>query len=100
RTGGVASWARAGPATASISRARNGSLMGRTLVRRDLTGAKAHPAMRLAADQTQRQGGDVLHAAGDDVALAVRHQAQRQQLVAQEVVEGVHVAGDDAQDVV
>src|SRR5690606_20659741 len=46
------------------------------------------------------QGGDVLHAAGDDVAFAVRDDAEAQQLLAQELVEGVHVRGDDAQHIV
>jgi hypothetical protein len=34
------------------------------------------------------------------VALAVRDDAQGQQLLAQELVEGVHVGGDDAQHIV
>ena len=54
----------------------------------------------MRADQAERNRGRVLHRADDDAALDVGDQAQRQDLLAQEVVEGMHVAGDDAQLVV
>ena len=53
-----------------------------------------------ATDQAQRNRGGVLHRAHHDAALDVGDQPQRQDLLAQEVVEGVHVAGDDAQLIV
>ena len=46
-------------------------------------------------DDAQGQGGHILHAAGDDVALAVRDDAQAEQFVPQELVEGI-AAGLDA----
>src|ERR1700744_560982 len=64
------------------------SIMEEPLVARGLS-LRAH----IGADQAEGRGGGVLYRADDDAALDVGDQAQRQDPFAQEVVEGVHVAG-------